>query len=181
MQSLLSRGMITKMKQMFQDEVLSGNVECRKFFDSLKEEQTDQLIKLCRWVVSNYEYETHTQCVKAAFHLLAHLRDTDSLTKLENIQGVWKNTYTSEFEYLLELLRNAESGAICNCDVYQDGRFNVPPYQDDLEIIEHGSRKYDDTFETEEITVKCKLCETVWDVEIDYSYHYPHSHWRKKT
>ena len=129
--------------------------------------------------MSTYEYETNTPCVKAAFHLLAQLRDVSSLEKLEALQGIWKNTYLSEYEYFLELLRNAASGATCNCDVYQDGRFNVPPYQNDLEIIAHGSRTYDDTMQTEIVTVKCKLCETMWDVEIDSSYHYPHSHWRK--
>jgi len=173
--------MISKMKQTFQEDVLSGKVEYRKFFDSIKEEPAELIIEFCQWVVSSSDYETNTRCIKAAFHLLAHLRDVASLQKLDNLQGVWKNTYLSEYEYLLELLRNAESGAICNCNVYQDGRFNVPPYQDDLELGEHSTRKYDDTLETEILSVKCKICKTVWEVEIDSSYHYPHSHWRKKT
>ncbi len=173
--------MLSKMKQTFQNDVLSGNVECRKFFKTIKEEPADQVIEFCRWVVSHYEYETHTACVKEAFHLLAHLRDIPSLKKLEELQGVWKNTYLSEYEYLLELLRNAESGAKCNCNVYQDGRFNVPPYQDDLEIIGRRAGDNDSLMQTDILTVKCNICETEWDVEIDSYYHYPHSHWRKRS
>jgi hypothetical protein len=142
--------MITKMKQTFQEDVLSGKVECRKFFDTIKEEPSEIIVEFCQWVVSSFDYETNTHCVKAAIHLLAHLRDVASLQKLENLQGVWKNTYLSEYEYLLELLRNAESGAICNCNVYQDGGFNVPPYQVDIEEI---NRTYDD--ETQMDTVHC--------------------------
>ena len=166
------------MKQTFQEEVLSGNLECRKFFGIVEDEPAEQIIEFCRWVVSSYEYESHTHCVKAAFHLLAQLRDVPSLPKLKALHGIWKNTYLSEYEYLLELLVNAESGAICNCNVYQDGGFNVPPYQVDLEEID---RRFDDVEQTDILTVKCKFCETLWEVEIDYSYHYPHSHWRKKT
>ncbi|TFH05173.1 MAG: hypothetical protein E4H14_13290 [Candidatus Thorarchaeota archaeon] len=166
------------MKQTFQDEVLSGNTESYKFFDTIKEEPPKQIIEFCQWVVSSYSYKTHTECVKGAFHLLAQLRDIASLQKLKELHGVWKNTYLSEYEYLLELLLNAEAGAICNCNVYQDGGFNVPPYQVDLEEID---RKFDDTQQTDIHTVKCKICGTEWEVEIDYSYHYPHSHWRKRT
>ena len=166
------------MKQRFEDEVLSGEVECRTFFNSIEEEPPEIVIEFCRWVVSTFEYDSHTRCVKAAFHLLAQLRDVSSLERLEALHGVWKNTYLSEYEYHLELLRNAASGAICNCNVYQDGGFNVPPYQMDLEEID---RSLDEIQQTDTITVKCIICGTVWDVEIDYSYHYPHSHWRKKT
>ena len=172
--------MISKMKHSFQDDVLSGNMECRKFFDAIKDEPLEIIIEFCQWVVSSLEYETNMQCVKAAFHQLAHLRDTSSLEKLEALQEVWRNTYLSEYEYLLELLRNAESGAICNCEVYQDARFNVPPFQDDLEFVERTTREYDDTMTTELLTLKCKICETEWEVEIDSSYHYPHSHWRMR-
>lgn len=169
------------MQQTFQEDVLSGDVECRFFFESIKDKPSGLVIEFCQWVISNYEYDMYTHCVKAAFHLLAHHRDIPSLQKLERLQGIWKNTYLSEYEYLLELLRNAESGAKCNCNVYQDGKFNVPPYQDDLEIIEHQTGDNDSLMQTDILTVKCNICETEWDVEIDYSYHYPHSHWRKKT
>ncbi|TFG32027.1 hypothetical protein EU528_04590 [Candidatus Thorarchaeota archaeon] len=165
------------MKQTFKDEVLSGNVECRKFFSSVEKESPEQIMEFCQWIVSSFEYDSHTECIKAAFHLLAHLRDISSLQKLKELHKIWKNTYLSEYEYLLELLLNAEGGAICNCNVYQDGGFNVPPYQVDLEEID---RKFDDTNHTDILTVKCKICGTEWEVEIDYSYHYPHSHWRKK-
>ena len=84
----------------------------------------------------------------------------------------------SEYEYHLELIQNAASGAICNCNVYQDGGFNVPPYQIDLEEIE---RRFDDDSQMDLLIVKCKICETEWEVKIDYSYHYPHSHWIKKS
>ncbi|MGY5859261.1 MAG: hypothetical protein RTU63_07820 [Candidatus Thorarchaeota archaeon] len=169
--------MISKMKQTFQEDVLSGTVECRKFFDTVKEEPSEKIIEFCRWVVLSYEYESHTECVKAAFHLLAQFRDVPSLSKLQSLHGIWKNTYLSEYEYLLELLVNAESGAICNCNVYQDAGFNVPPYQVDLEELSH---KLDDSQDNEIIIVRCKICGTEWEVEIDNYYHYPHSHWRKR-
>lgn len=171
--------MISKIIQAFQTDVVSGKMECRKFFENLKKEPSELAIEFYRWVVSTYEYEMNSDFIKATFHQLAHLRDIPSLLKLERLQGIWENMYLSEYEYLLELLRNAESGAKCNCNVYQDGRFNVPPYQDDLEIIGRRTGDNDSLMQTDILTVKCNICETEWDVEIDYSYHYPHSHWRK--
>lgn len=170
--------MISKIIQAFQTDVVSGKMECRKFFENLKKEPSELVIEFCRWVVSTYEYEMNSDFVKTAFHQLAHLRDIPSLMKLEQLQGIWQNTYLSEYEYLLELLRNAESGAKCNCNVYQDGGFNVPPYQIDLEEID---RRYDADTQMDILIVKCKTCGTEWEVEIDYTYHYPHSHWIKQN
>jgi hypothetical protein len=169
--------MISRLKQTFHDDVLSGKIECRSFFTSIEDESSELVIEFCRWIISTFEYQAHTHCVKGAFRLLAELRDVSSMEQLTVLREVWTNTYLSEYEYLLALFLNAASGAKCNCNVYQNESFNVPPYQKDLEEIECNTDEiqYDQT-----VSVQCKICGTRWDVGIDYSYHYPHSHWRKR-
>ena len=165
----------------FQRDVIEGTMEPRKFISLLKDEPLESVIAFCRWVVSSYTYEKHTSIIKAAFHKLAHLRDVYSLEHLERLKQTWNNTYLYEYEYLLALLENAKSGAKCNCNVYQDGTYNAPPYQDDLEIIGSGQRDHDGFIQTELVYVRCRLCESEWEVEIDHFYHYPHSHWRRNN
>lgn len=169
------------IKNSFQRDVLSGKVEVHKFFASLKDEKREEVIDFCRCVVSTYEYEVHTRIIKAAFHKLAHYRDTQSLEKLEELGERWKNTYLEEYEYLLALLRNARNGTGCNCNVYNNGTFNVPPYQDDLEIFGNDTRDRGEHMRTQIVYVRCTICKTEWEVEIDDTYHYPHSYWRKAS
>jgi len=173
--------MDSELIRAFQRDVIEGSMEPRKFISALKDETSESVIVFCRWVVSNYTYEKHTSIIKAVFHKLAHLRDTHSLEHLERLRQTWENTYLNEYEYLIALMENAQTGAKCNCNVYQDGKFNVPPYQDDLEKIGTGTRDHDGFIQTDLIYVLCRTCESEWEVEIDYTYHYPHSHWRRNN
>jgi hypothetical protein len=165
----------------FRTKVLEGTEDGRKFFESLGAKEPKYIINLCRWIISDVQFEERPDIVKAAFHQLAHLRDVASLDSLLELKGRWKNTYLSEFEYLVALLENAKNGAVCNCEVYADGRFNTPPYQDDLEIIGRQSRYIENFGSIEILHIQCKICGAEWEVEIDHHYHYPHSHWRRKT
>ena len=160
--------------------VLSGEVHYLTFFRSLEHESPKDVIELCREIIGEISYDENPDVVKAAFTQLAHLRDIESYPALEALRGIWKSTYHREYEYLIALFENAASGQDCNCNVYQDGRFNAPPYQSDLERIGHHTREYNEHMKTELIYVKCKICKKEWEVEIDHSYHYPHSHWRRK-
>jgi len=173
--------MVPLIKDTFLSDVLSGKVGVYKFFDSLKDQKQEDVIDFCRWVISTYEYGDQTAIVKAAFHKLAHYRDVQSWAKLEELSEKWTNTYLEEYEYLLALLNNARDGAVCNCNVYNNAKFNVPPYQDDLVIFGNDTREYDEFMKTEIIYARCTLCKTEWEVEIDTTYHYPHSHWRKAS
>jgi len=171
----------SELIRAFQRDVIEGSMESRKFFLSLKDEPRESAIAFCRWVVSNITYEKHPVIIKAAFDKLAHLRDIPSLEPLAQLREEWTNTYLNEYEYLIALMENAQTGAKCNCNVYQDGKFNVPPYQDDLEEIGTGKRDHDGFIQTDLIYVLCRTCESEWEVEIDYTYHYPHSHWRRNN
>jgi hypothetical protein len=170
--------MVPRLRERFEAEVLANEDNLYSFFRSLDSENPADVIELCRDIINTINYDTNPHVVKAAFSKLAHLRDTESNPALEKLRGTWKDTYLSEYEYLVALMENAREGAICNCDVYQDGRFNVPPYQNELEETGHSSKKYDDYMTTELLYVKCRICKREWEVEIDSSYHYPHSHWR---
>ncbi|MFW9978556.1 MAG: hypothetical protein ACFFEJ_10795 [Candidatus Thorarchaeota archaeon] len=157
---------------------MSGKVRFRYFFDSLKGENIEEVIDLMSWIVSTFSYADHPELLKAAYTNLAHYRVTEHLYGFKLLREQWQDTYLSQYDYLLALFTNGLNGAICNCSVYQDGKFNVPPYQDDLDIL--VERKRDEgacSFDV--FDVRCKICGTEWEVEVDYIYHYPHSHWRK--
>ena len=164
----------------FKEKVLENAEDCRRFFDSLKE-KPNELISLCRWIISNVILDERPQIVKTAFHHLAHHRDIASFDRLLALRSTWNDTYYGEYDYLVALLENARNGAVCNCEVYSDGRFNTPPYQDDLEIIGQQSRDIENFGTIELLHIQCKICGTEWEVEIDHHYHYPHSHWRQIT
>jgi hypothetical protein len=172
--------MASNLQERFEKEVLSGEVDYLTFFWSLDDEDSTDVIELCRGITASFEYSEKPHIVKAAFTKLAHLRDLNSYPALEQLRGVWKDTYLGEYRFLIALMENAQNGAICNCDVYQDGTFNAPPYQSELVQTGRDTKKYDEYMETELIFVKCSLCNREWEVEIDHSYHYPHSHWRLK-
>ena len=166
--------------QAFQRDVLPGEMHHSEFFASLKTMESVVIVDLCRWIVSNLDYDSTLQIIKAAFHELTHLRDVPSLERLEQLREKWRNTYLEEYVYLLALLRNVRDDEKCNCKAYQDSQFNVPPYQDDLEMTGRGSLNHDRYFQTELVYIKCKICGTGWEVEVDHVHHYPHSHWRRK-
>ena len=169
------------IKDTFQRDVLSSKVGVYKFFASLKDEKQEAVIDFCRWIISTYEYDDQTTIVKAAYHKLAHYRDVQSLEKLEELSEKWKNTYLEEYEYLLAMFNNARNGAVCNCNIYNNAQFNVPPYQDDLEIFGNDTRDHGEHMRTQIVYVRCAICKTEWEVEIDDTYHYPHSYWRKTS
>ena len=172
--------MDSTLKERFTSEVLSGDSDHYSFFRSIESEESEIILDLCRWIISTIEYNGNPSVVKAAFTKLAHLRDLTSFSELKKIEDRWQNTYNNEYEYLIALFENAAKGQRCNCDVYQDGRFNVPPYQDDLDEIGRSVREYEGHMTTELIHVRCKICKRGWEVEVDSFYHYPHSHWRRK-
>ncbi|MDF1539163.1 MAG: hypothetical protein P1Q69_09685, partial [Candidatus Thorarchaeota archaeon] len=132
--------------------------------------------KICPGLSGILAAVTNPSVVKLAFTKLAHLRNLPSFLKFKKIEDVWQNTYNAEYEYLYALFRNASKGETCNCNVYQDGRFNVPPYQDDLDEIGRDVREYESFVKTELIYVRCRICRKEWEVEVDSYYHYPHSH-----
>ncbi len=170
--------MNSKLRKVFNEKVLSGTVEFRCFFDYLKDEDIPEVIELLSWIVSSFPYTEHPDLIGATYTKLAHYRVTKHLKDFEHLRGLWKDTYFNQYEYLLALFRNGQNGAKCNCSVYQDARFNTPPYQEDLEIIGRRTRE-EGPYTFDILDVRCILCNTLWEVEVDYIYHYPHSHWRK--
>jgi hypothetical protein len=170
--------MAENLIRIFQKDVLEGDTDGLDFLQGLGPVPEEDLSEFFRWLIRNVEYDDNPSVVKKAYHYLASHRDISSLKPLESLKGVWQNTYLHEYEYLLALLRNAARGAKCNCAVYADTTFNVAPYQDDLEIVRQDRRDYDGFVAVDVIYVKCGICGSEWEVEVDYCYHYPHSHWR---
>jgi len=162
----------SKLRERFIREVLSDSDNLYSFFKSLDSEESTAIQNLCKWIISTIEYNDNPGVVKEAFSKLAHLRDLPSFSELKKLESTWQNTYNNEYEYLMFLFENANKGQRCNCEVYQDGRFNVPPYQDDLDEVGRDVREYEDYMKTDLIHVKCKICKMEWEVEVDYSYHY---------
>jgi hypothetical protein len=160
----------------FKAEVLTGQTEFAQFLDSLRGDKPALTLELCRWVISSLGMGNHARLVKYAFHYLAHQRDIGSLEKLVNLKSCWENTYYNEYEYLMALLVNAQNGANCNCNVYQESSYNVAPFQADLEQISTEQSAPSEYIQTTTFHVRCKICNRHWAVED--SYHYPHSHWR---
>lgn len=160
--------------------ILENDFEPSEFFQSIRNREHDLLLDFYKWIITTFDYESRPKLIKTAYFELARLRDHTIIDALEQLRDRWKNTYYNEYEYLMALLQNARAGAKCNCNVYQDSRYNVPPYMDDLEKIGEAQREYDEGWTTDIIIVRCRTCRTEWEVEIDYMYHYPHSHWRKK-
>ena len=173
--------MAEQIKDEFRNSVLERLIEPSTFFKSLRNQESHKLTEFYRWVISEYNYQSDSKIVKAAFHEIAYLRDHTFLETLEQLRSIWQNTYLNEFEYILAILQNARDGAKCNCNVYQDSTFNVPPYMDDLEELGRSQRDYGEGWKMDIVFARCKICKTEWEVEIDYTYHYPHSHWRKKS
>ncbi len=170
--------MSEEMIHDFQRRVIEGT---DSYSDFVKSYESEIPLEFHRWIVNNLDHTIHKKIVQAAFYHLAKNRDVSVLDLLVTLHDEWKNTYYNEYEYLVALLRNAAVGAKCNCNVYSDGQFNAPPYQDDLEILGNERRVHGDFLEVDVLHVQCKICEAEWEVEVDYHYHYPHSHWRKYT
>lgn len=171
--------MDSELKKRFISEVLSGDNDYHSFFKSLESDTNDSILDLCRYIISTIDYADNPGVVKTAFTKLAHSRDLSFFSKFKKIRDWWQNTYINEYEYIEALFENATKGLHCNCDVYQDGRFNVPPYQNELDEIERSTRNYEGSIHTDLFHLKCTICKREWEVEVDYSYHYPHSHWRR--
>lgn len=170
--------MNTHLQESFQRNVLNGEMNIYAFFDSLKEESLEDVIGLMDWILSEFSYSDNPSLIKAVFTKLAHIRETNYFSKFEELRNEWRNTFHNQYEYLQALFLNAIQGAKCNCNIYQDGMFNVAPYQDELEILYEDTReKGPYTFQV--LNLRCKICLTEWEVEVDHIYHYPHSHWRK--
>ena len=168
------------LQDIFRESVMSGKIGFQKFFDSLRDQDTQAVLDLMGWIVSSFSYTDDSDLVKAAYTTLAHHRVTKHLKDFESLRDRWQDTYLNQYEYLLALFDNGQNGAKCNCNVYQDGRFNAPPYQDDLVILQERKRE-EGPYSFDVLDVRCVICGTVWEVEIDYIYHYPHSHWRKAS
>jgi len=170
--------MNTHLQENFQRKVLNGEVSIYAFFDSLKDQPITDVIGLMDWILSEISYSENPSLIKAVFSKLAHLRETKYIDQFEGLRTEWNNTYNNQYEYLHALFMNGAQGAICNCNIYQEGMFNAPPYQDELEILHETSRE-EGPYTFQVLNLRCKICMTEWEVEVDYIYHYPHSHWRK--
>lgn len=166
------------LHDIFREQVLSGKVSCREFLASIEDKNPNGLLDLMTWIVTTIPYSDNPDVIKATFDRLAHLRVTEHLKDLQQIRSQWQNTYYNEYEYLLALFENGMNGANCNCSVYQDARFNAPPFQKDLEIVGEWKRE-DGHYSFDIFTVRCKGCGAEWEVEVDHIYHYPHSHWKR--
>ncbi|MBN2230695.1 MAG: hypothetical protein JW779_13990 [Candidatus Thorarchaeota archaeon] len=171
---------VSTLFKSFKEDVLSGKSKYYDFFTAVKSGTPEVMTEFFREIVTYVKYQKHPKIVKDAFRELVQLRDIIVLEKLRQLMPIWKDSYYMEYAYLLALLENASSGKRCNCDIYKDSTYNVAPYQEELEIIGRDNHRYDDHFETQIVYVRCRICTREWEVEIDDSYHYPHSHWRPK-
>ncbi|TXT54086.1 MAG: hypothetical protein BAJATHORv1_90035 [Candidatus Thorarchaeota archaeon] len=165
--------------QIIRTQVLTGELSPYKFFDELKDAESADVIAICEWITSNLSIKEHPSMVKLAFTKLAKRRHLPSYDKFLSLKKDWINSYYNEYQFVEALFENARKGAQCNCSVYQVSRFNVPPYQEDLERVDEKHLDDVDFGVTHLVYVRCKDCGGIWEVGIDYMYHYPHSHWSK--
>ncbi|MCF2138154.1 MAG: hypothetical protein K9W43_13060 [Candidatus Thorarchaeota archaeon] len=168
---------MASLKKQFKEEVMTGKIGPIKFFRLTDRERIEELLDVARWVIKNISYRKHRMIVSEAFELLAVYRDVSALPKLRSLRKVWKSVYLGQYGFLYALLKHAEEGGKCNCSIYGSNRFNTPPNQEDLEQLSY--RKSRSVSYDEVVTVRCKICGQKWRVQIDHSYHYPHSYWRK--
>ncbi|MBD3408104.1 MAG: hypothetical protein GF411_18430 [Candidatus Lokiarchaeota archaeon] len=169
--------MLSKLIRSLEEGLQSGEFKPHKFFDRLIEYSSSDRIAFCKWVVDKISFEDHSTVVKLAFTHLALLRHLPSYETFLSFESRWTNTYHNQYQFLKALFENGKNGADCNCAVYHNGRFNTPPYQEDLEIIEEKHLDDVDFGITHLVYVRCIGCGKKWEVGLDYIYHYPHSHW----
>jgi len=178
--------MATNLIHEFQTRMVKEKTSIVEMFRNLKTFPDNHAInELCIWIIENYLKILDPLAIRLAIYELIPRRPNKYLSLLSEIrihlekQDPEFRIYREDLDFLLAILQNAQNGAICNCAVYQDSTYNVPPYQVDLEELSRSTVDLGQGYGETIINVRCKNCGKLWEVSIDESYHYPHSHWRE--
>lgn len=175
---------MSELIEAFREAVQNKKYSIIEFFQQIKHNTVSPSVEaFCLWVIEHQLIVANYLAVVLAATELARRRNLKILEqvlilkqKLSEKDSEYQR-YRGDLEYIIAILTNAKTSK-CNCAVYQDSTFNTPPYQEDLEELERRTNPAENGDNSYTIRVKCKGCGKIWDVEIDETYHYPHSHWR---
>lgn len=175
------------LRQALETDRAAGNLaEQEGFFKQLRTHPLAAVVAdFCAWVLETLNQVENTYALMNATWEIERRRVPQILPRVvaarEHIppkEGGFRD-WRKDVDLAIDVLRDAEAGKPCNCDMYASGKYNVAPYdQPSLRITGEKVVERSDWANQRQIFVYCTRCERAWIVEEESFYHYPIFHWR---